>query len=222
VTARAAAAEPAAPRRYDATRRREQAAGTRERIVTAGVEVLRDSSIRDWRALTVAAVAARAGVSERTVFRHLGDERGLRDAVMARLERETGIDLAAMRLDDVADVARRICEHVAAYPRERRAPLDPTLTDANRRQQAALLDAVSVRTPEWSAADRTLAAAVLDVLWAVASYERLVVDWELDGDEAVRGLTWAIDLVTAAVADGRPPPPAPRGATGAAGRRGRG
>ncbi len=40
-----------------------------------------------------------------------------------------------------------------------------------------------------------MAAAIFDVLWSVASYERLVVDWQLDHDLAVRALTWVIGLV---------------------------
>jgi len=35
---------------------------------------------------------------------------------MHRLEQESGIDLAELRLEDVADVAARIVEHVSAYP----------------------------------------------------------------------------------------------------------
>src|SRR4029453_2711712 len=94
-----------ARRRYDTTLRRQQAAGTRERIVAAGSELLHSSSIRDWRALTIRAVAERAGVNERTVYRHFVNEQGLRDAVMHRLEEEAGIDLTGLRLEEVADVA---------------------------------------------------------------------------------------------------------------------
>jgi hypothetical protein len=46
---------------------------------------------------------------------------------------------------------------------------------------------------------------MLDVLWAVGSYERLVVDWDLDREEAIRGITWVIALVEDAVAEGRRP-----------------
>ena len=37
---------------------------------------------------------------------------------MHRLEEEAGIDLAGLRLEDVADVTARIFEHVSAYPLE--------------------------------------------------------------------------------------------------------
>jgi AcrR family transcriptional regulator len=204
-----------ARRRYDNTRREARAAQTRADIVTAGVELLRASSIRDWRAVTIRAVAARAGVNERTIYRHFTSERGLRDAVMHRLEQDAGIDLAEMRFDDITDVAARIFRHVSQYPSAPRPPLDPTLVEASRRQHDALLAAVAGGAPRWTAADRRLAAAMFDVLWGVASYERLVAEWGLDRDEAIRAITWVVGLVQDAVRAGRPPPGAERLRTGA-------
>jgi AcrR family transcriptional regulator len=195
----------AARRRYDNTLRRERAAQTRERIVTAGAELVHESSIRDWRGVTIRAVAERAGVNERTVYRHFANERALRDAVMHRLEGEAGIDLEAMRLGDIATVAARTWRYVSAYPRDPRPPLDPTLVAANRRQHDALLAAVTAHAAGWPEEDRRLAAAMFDVLWAVGAYERLVVDWELDRDQAVRAITWVIRMVETAVRDGEQP-----------------
>jgi AcrR family transcriptional regulator len=194
-----------ARRAYDNTRRREGAAQTRERIVAAAAELLQATSIRDWRAVTIGAVAERAGVNTRTVYRHFANERALRDAVMVRLEQASGIDLASMRLDDIAEVTERIFRHVSAYPMAERPPLDPTLREANRRQHDALLAAVEERATGWPAGDRKVAAAVFDICWAVGSYERLVVDWELAPDDAIRALTWVVNLVESAVRDGRGP-----------------
>jgi AcrR family transcriptional regulator len=82
--------------------RRQQAVETRERIIEAACTLLRRSGIRDWRALTIRGVALQAEVNERTVYRYFGNERGLRDAVMHRLEEKAGIELEGMRLEDVA------------------------------------------------------------------------------------------------------------------------
>ncbi len=192
-------------RRYDNTLRSERAGQTRDRIVAAGAELLHDSSIRDWRTLTIRAVAERAQVNQRTVFRHFANERALRDAVMHRLEDEAGIELTQLRLDGIGDAAARIFRHTASYPLDRRVGLDPTLADANRRQHEALVRVVDEQTAGWPAGDRTLAAAMFDVLWAVSSYERLVVDWHLDREEAIRAITWVIDLLREAVCEGRRP-----------------
>jgi AcrR family transcriptional regulator len=202
----AADPEPAPPRRrYDSALRRQRASETRDRIVEAGCELLSASSIRDWHGLTMRAVSDRAGVNERTVYRHFANERGLRDAVMHRLEQRAGIDLDKLQLEGIADVARRIFTTVASHPLERRAPLDPTLTDASRRQREALLRALGPRTVGWTDVDRSVAAAMLDALWGVAIYERLAVDWELERDEAIAGITWVIGLIEDAVREGRAP-----------------
>jgi AcrR family transcriptional regulator len=187
-------------RPYDSTLRRQRAAETRERIIAAGSELLHGSSVRDWQGLTVRAVAERAGVNERTVYRHFVNEQGLHDAVMHQFEDEAGIDLRGMELEDVADVTARIFAHISSYPPDARQPLDPTLLDAKRRQHEALSAAVASRARTWSEEDRTLAAAVLDVLWSVASYERMVVDWQMDPAEATRGIGWVIGLVRQAIA----------------------
>jgi AcrR family transcriptional regulator len=194
-----------ASRQYDSPLRRQQAADTRQRIIAAGCALLHSSSIRDWEALTVRGVAQEAGVNERTVYRYFTNERGLRDAVMHRLEEQAGIDLDGMRLEDIPDVAARIFRHVSSYPPSSKAPLDPTLTEANLRQRSALHDAVARWTEDWSAADSASVAALFDVLWSVASYERLAVDWQMESEQAIETLSWAIDLVAEAVRSGRAP-----------------
>src|SRR5215831_8126680 len=106
--------QPDAPRRrYDNRRRRELAELTRERIVAAGAELVHEASIRDWRGVTVRAVAERAGVHTRTVYRHFASERALRDAVMERIEEEAGIDLTTLQLNGVAQVAERIFRFIS-------------------------------------------------------------------------------------------------------------
>ena len=192
-------------RRYDSPLRQQRASETRDRIVTAGCEILQDASIRDWGALTMRAVAERAGVNERTVYRHFVNERGLRDAVMHRIEEHAGIDLASLRLEDITDVAQRIFATVSTHPLPPRPPLDPTLTEASHRQHDALLRAVAPHTEGWAEADRTVAAAMFDVLWGVAPYERLVADWGLDSEQAVAGIKWVIGLIEEAVREGRRP-----------------
>jgi AcrR family transcriptional regulator len=185
--------------------RRQQALKTRERIIESGCKLLRRSGIRDWRALTIRGVAEQAGVNERTVYRYFGNERGLRDAVMNRLEEKAGIELEGMRLEDVAGFAARIFTHVSAYPGRPKPPLDPTLSDANVRQKQALLAALVQRTSGWTPSERTSATAVLDVLWNVATYERLVAEWEMDREQAIETVSWAIGLVVDAIENGRRP-----------------
>jgi AcrR family transcriptional regulator len=185
--------------------RKAQSAETRDRILEAAKTLLHRSSVRDWQSLTIRAIAEEAGVSERTVYRHFSDERGLRDAVMHRLEEEAGIDLAELQLQDIAEVAARIFAHVSTYPAEKRT-LDSTMAEALLRQREALHDALEPWTNEWSAPTSAAVAALFDMLWSVGSYERLAVDWQLPSDQAIGTLTWAIGLVEEAIRDGRRPP----------------
>ena len=192
-------------RSYESPVRQQRAAETRERILTAGAELLHGFPVWNWRALTVRAVATRAGVNERTVYRHFANERELRDAVMGRLEEEAGVDIEGLRLEDVADVTTRIFEFVSSFPLAPRTLRDSTVAATNERQREALLAAVAPSTTAWSTVDRALAASMLDVLWSVVSYERLVVDWDVDPKDAIRGITWVIGLVEDAVRQGRGP-----------------
>jgi len=192
-------------RRYDSPLRRKRAAETRDRIIEAGVELLRGFPVWNWRALTVRAVAKRARVNERTVYRHFANERELREAVLAQQQQEAQVELEGLALEDLQDVTTRILEYVSAFPIEPRTVLDPTLRAAGKRQREALLAAVAPATGDWTRRDRTLAAAMLDVLWSIAAYERLVADWQLDPKEAIRGITWLMGLVEDAIREGRGP-----------------
>ncbi|UDY36710.1 TetR/AcrR family transcriptional regulator [Dermatobacter hominis] len=197
-------AEPAR-RRYDNTLRSEQAAGTRQRIVDAACELARESGMRDWRGLTVTATAERAGVSARTVYRHFTSEVGLRQAAMAEMEQRAGIDLSTLSLDGVADAAARIFSEVGGFRTAPAAEADPVLAEAGARQREALVAAVAEVADGWTDEERIRAAAVLDVLWSPAAYERLLGNWGLGPDGASEALTWAVRLVIGAVRGNRQP-----------------
>jgi AcrR family transcriptional regulator len=201
-----ALSEPARPRRpYDSPVRRQQAAATRARIVNAGAEILHSFPIWDWDALTVRAVAQRADVNERTVYRYFASERALRDAVMAQLEDEAGVDLEGLTFDGLQKFTTQILQFVSSFPLEPRTPHDPTLVSASRRQHEALLAAVATATEPWSETDRAIAAAMFDVLWSMGTYERLVAEWGLGPADAIKAVTWTIGLLQEAVVEGRRP-----------------
>lgn len=65
-------------RRYDSSRRREQAAGTRRAVLEAARRLFLDQG---YAATTVAAIAAEAGVSVETVYKAFGNKPGLVKAV---------------------------------------------------------------------------------------------------------------------------------------------
>ena len=194
--------------------RRQQATETRERIVAAGSDLVHEFPTWSWRDLSVRAVAQRAGVNERTVYRHFSTERELRDTVMRRLEDEAGVALTDLDLDHLPEITARIFGFMSSLAVAPKVPSNPTFTEADQRKRDALLDTVERAAADWSSEDRELAAAVFDVLWSVPSYERLVTAWRLEPEEATRAMTWVIDLVSDAIRDGRAPgsdTPATRG-----------
>jgi len=81
----------------------------------------------------------------------------------------------------------------------------PTLIDAKQRQQPALHCAFAASAQSWSDEDQLVAAAMLDALWSVATYERLVGDWQIDHERTVRGISWVLEWVAQAVEDGHGP-----------------
>ena len=193
-------------RRYDSPIRRQRTAETRERIVSAGAKLLHGFPIWNWAALTIPNVAERAGVNERTVYRHFANEQALRDAVMNRVEEDVGIDLDDIRLDDLQLIISRIFGYISSeHPFEQRMPLDDTTDAAYARQREALLTAIAPDTARWTESERKIAAAMLDVMWNYASYEHLVARWRLGPAETIAGVQWVIGLVQAAIREDRRP-----------------
>jgi AcrR family transcriptional regulator len=194
-------------RRYDSPLRRQRAAETRDKIVAAGSEIAHGLPTWNWRALTFRAVGERAGVSERTVHRHFSTERELHEAILQRLVVESGVTLDTMRLDKFASITARVFTYLSSFAISPASPEEPAFTALDQHRRDALLEAVEAATPDWSAAERQMAAAILDVLWNVPTYERLITAWRLDAARATRTVTWVIGLVEAAIRDGRRPPP---------------
>jgi AcrR family transcriptional regulator len=198
------------PRRYDSPLRRQRAAETRDRIVTAGADLARTFPSWDWGDLTFRAVAERARVGERTVYRHFPTERHLHDAVMQRLEEDAGVSYDGMTLDAVALVAGRVFASLGSFSVTPRAlaAADSTIGAEDDRRRDALRRAVDEAKPHWVPARRESTAAALDVLWSMESYERLIAQWGFTPDQATDVLAWLIGLSVDAIE--RDGPPAPR------------
>ena len=138
----------------------------------------------DWRALTFRAIAERADVSERTVYRHFTTEQELHDAVMRRLEEEAGVSYAGLDLDDLAGVTALVFSSLSSFAVSPTVMDDPTFATEDQLRRDTLRDAVVVEATDWTDVEREMAAALLDVLWNVPSFERLVIQWGLAADDA--------------------------------------
>jgi AcrR family transcriptional regulator len=186
--------------------RRQQAAQTRDRILAAGARLVRTlPDWKDWRDVTMRSVAAEAGVSERTVYRHFSSERELRDAIMHHFEGLAGDPFIGLDLENLPDVTARIFGLMKAYAGAPPTGRDPTLAAINQRRHSALLAAVEASTQGWSPTDRRTAAALLDLLWSVTTYERLTLTWNLSPTQASRAITGLMRLLVDAISEGRRP-----------------
>ena len=159
----------------------------------------------DWHGLTFRAVAERAGVSERTVYRHFATERELRDAVMRHLEEEAGVSYEGLVLGDLAEVTALVFSSRGSFAASPMIVDDPTFVAEDQLRRDALRDAVAAAAAEWTDIERDQAAGLLDVLWSVPSFERLVTQWGLGTEDATDTITWALDLVVAAIHAEQPP-----------------
>lgn len=155
----------------------------------------------DWRDLTFRAVAERAGVGERTVYRHFPTERELHDAVMRRLEDEADVSYDDVDLTNLTDTTARFFASLQRFTIDEsvRTPSDPVFVGADERRRQALQRAVASAAPDWTPGQVRRVAGLLDVLWNLPSYERLVGAWHLSAAEASDSLTWLIDKVVAAI-----------------------
>ena len=186
-----------ARRRYESPVRRQGMVETRDRIVAAGVEMVRSLKTWDWTDLTFRAVAEGAGVGERTVYRHFPTERALHAAIMAGLAKEAGVDYDSVTLATVADTAARVFRSLAslAPAPALEPPLDPAFVEADQQRRDALLRVVASERPELPEREQVRLAASLDVLWSPATYERLVDHWAMTPQDATAIIAWVIDAV---------------------------
>jgi AcrR family transcriptional regulator len=195
-----------APRPYNSPVRQERAAQTRQRIVAAGAELAHSVQSWDWREVTMRAVAERAGVNERTVYRHFATEKDLRDAILGRLQEEAGVSVDGLALDDFAQTTSRVISYLATFAVQPKVASDPTFVAVDEQRRAALVRALEPRTPGWSDRERMAAAALLDVFWGVPTYERMSATWGLAEDELAGAIGWVISLIEAAIERGDRPP----------------
>ncbi len=192
-------------RKYHSPLRQEQAAKTRERIITAGSELVHSFPTWDWKNLTANAVSKRAGVSERTVHRHFSSERELRDAVLQALVAESGVDLGRISLEGFDDIVISMFSYLASFAAAPDITEDPSQTEVDAMRTRALADAVAAVTPGWSSREREPVAAVLDMLWQPATQDRLKLVWNQDAETFARTIRWFIALIRDALEQNRKP-----------------
>jgi AcrR family transcriptional regulator len=200
-------------RSYNSPLRRQQAAETRRRILVAGAELARVLPSWDWTNLTFRAVAERAAVGQRTVYRYFPTERQLHDAIMERLEQEAGVSYEDLTLASMPAVALRVFDAMQAFQATpgslpRRDPAFGAEDDKRRRALRLAVESVGAVGASWTDTQKNAAAAAFDILWCYPAYVRLTVVWGLDHEHATDVIGWLIETLVDAVEAGSHPPKA--------------
>ena len=165
------------------TRQRSASARTRERVVVAVRDLLREGSFHE---ATVEQVAARAGVSRATVYQHFGSRVGLVDAICETFDANPALIAIrdTVRDADLAAALDRAIVHTVGFwaseeavlePLYGAAAVDPAAGDLVARQRAdrrGELTSLLGRLDEAGRLRPGLAAAeALGILLVVTSFE---------------------------------------------------
>lgn len=188
------------PRRpYESPLRAEQREQTRLRIFEAVVEELTDQDLQD---LSVPAIAARARVALRTVYRYFPTKDALLDAFC---EWWISQRLQTVQYEGASpqDLPRIIREHYAALDREPEVIRAMMVSRAGQqvrdrrrpRQLRSFAQALENLTARMDPSDARGALAAIHTLDTAPTWQHLREHWGLSTEEAARAAAWAASVL---------------------------
>ncbi len=184
-------------RSYDNSFRAEQAEQTKRRILAAVGELLADESPS---AISTAAVASKAGVSEPTVYRYFANRDALFEAAAEQFSREAGAPPLATNASELpwlmVAVARYFGRSAKLMRASLRNPLGAEVRAAGRKRREqhnrALLAPKVARLRE---ADREVAIAAFLTVMRMESWDYLTSKLGLDDEQAGRANGWIVEAM---------------------------
>ncbi|MBW3570342.1 MAG: TetR/AcrR family transcriptional regulator [Gemmatimonadetes bacterium] len=190
-------------RDYRSPLRREQAEQTREKILDAVVEEMSEGGLHTF---SVAAAARRAGVAERTVYRHFPDLEALIEGLDTRFA-ALNLQAEPERPEELPEAPSRLFALFDAHENLVRARLQTDLGQEVRRRERAkrarwLQGVLEEATEHLSSAGRRRVAAVLHHLVSSESWRMMKDEFGFDGAESGLAVGWAVGLIVAALRDG--------------------
>lgn len=193
---------------YTSTLRDRQVAQTREFILDAVTTLLGDRRADE---VTTRDIAAAAGVSERTVYRHFPDRAALLEGLIQRLPPlDAKPSFEAGGLDALAPTSRRLMELLDEHYVNARAEAvlnaDPRRfasdTRANTRGMRTLL---AKELPHLGERERLRIAAVLRCLVSTQAWLRMREEFGVPGTESGPVVAWVIDTIVRELRAGNTP-----------------
>lgn len=190
-----------ARRSYQSDLRAEQAEATRTRILDATLRVM----ARGLASVSIPAVAAEAGVSVPTVYRHFGTKHDLLTALYPHGMRQAGAELPAIprSLDDLRDGVRALFGGVDSMDDLARAALaSPAAEEARKatmpRRLAVMRQLADAFAPDLGAAERARIARLLTVLMNSSALRVWRDHLGSSVDEAADDVDWFVRAAIAA------------------------
>jgi AcrR family transcriptional regulator len=192
-------------RTYSSPLRAEHAALTRDRIVDAAVALLNEGDSAD---IAMQDVAARAGVSVRTVYRNFATRDELFDGVVATLgQRVLRVFGTRPRTSDeyvatTADVVRTMSQVEPLY-----RALFATQAGRESHRRAAqqrrpeIAHAFAAELTDVSEHDATLFSGLIHLATSTQAALFLMDYWDFDPDDTGRALQWLVGLIRDALRD---------------------
>lgn len=197
-------------RSYDSPLRQRQAQKTRDDILDALTEALADRAVDE---VATKELAASAGVSERTVYRHFPDRTALVEGLTERFMSSTELPpQVPERVGEigglVVELFRVLEEHQTAAQAEALLNADPRrYSQATRRHTEQFRAVIEAGFPDLDAARLQSIAAVVRVLASPQSWLRMRAEFGIGGEESGPVVAWAVRALIDEVERGNPPPP---------------
>jgi AcrR family transcriptional regulator len=190
--------KPSESRKYESPLRQAQAERTAEVIVEAAAQEIAENGMAD---LSMPRVAERAGVAVRTLYRHFASRDDLLLAIGERLERDmkgsgppipTTTEEFIESMPPLFEFFEQNAEavealHATVVGRQIRKAARARRTEMTRAASDALYEGMSER-------DRTLAFAMVRVMFGSATWLALRKEMGLDADEAKDAVRWMAEM----------------------------
>ena len=192
-------------RSYESPLREEQAVVTRQRILEALVRTMG----KGVAGLSVPAVAAEAGVSVPTVYRHFQTKADLVAALAPYLSRKTGLmESPDVGSDDLGAVARELYRRNEAMDAEVRAAMASQLGQEVRRRTmpdrvSLIRKAVAASVPGLTGSELDRLTRVLLILMSSATMRAFKDYLGMSAMDAAEDVAWAVGILQRSLRRGR-------------------
>jgi len=192
-------------RSYDNTLRREQAGATRSRILDA----VRDLLVESRTALSIPEIAARAGVSEPTVYRYFPNRDALLEAASDEVAEQLGAPPQPRDADELPLLAIAVSDYYERNQSWLRAALNepalrPLRMAGRRRRKERLREILEPRLSHLDPREREIAFAMFTAILRAETWDYLTREGGLSSEETGVAKSWVARALLDALARDKP------------------